>query len=161
LGLGDIFSIRIAGNIIDEDILGCLEYACKIAGSKLIVALGHSRCGAIMGACDKIQLGNLSTLLNRVQPSVYFERTVTEDRSSTNSEFVEKVMAIQVRRSVDIIVEQSIVLREMIEKREIGLIGGIYNVDAGAVEFLEETFMLGEIKHFYPDAPKRMTATHA
>jgi carbonic anhydrase len=150
-GLGDIFSVRIAGNVVNEDILGCLEFACKLAGSKLIVVLGHTKCGAIKGACDHVQLGNLTTLLNKIQPSVYFERATMEDRTSSNPDFVERVMAIQVKRSVENIVERSIVLREMIEKSQVGLIGAIYNVDDGEVEFLEDTFMLGEVKHFYLD----------
>jgi carbonic anhydrase len=150
-GLGDIFSVRIAGNVVNEDILGCLEFACKLAGSKLIVVLGHTKCGAIKGACDHVQLGNLTTLLNKIQPSVYFERATIEDRTSSNPDFVERVMAIQVKRSVENIVERSIVLREMIEKSQVGLIGAIYNVDDGEVEFLEDTFMLGGVKHFYLD----------
>lgn len=150
-GLGDIFSIRIAGNVINDDILGSMEFACKIAGSKLIVVLGHTKCGAIRGACDHVEMGNLSTLLNKVQPSVYYERTTKENRNSENGEFVEKVARIQVKRSVESIIEQSVVLREMIEKDEIGLIGAIYDVETGQVEFLEETLMFGEIKHFYLD----------
>ena len=96
-------------------------------------------------------MGNLSTLLNKIQPSVYYERTVQENRTSENEEFVEKVARIQVKRSVETIIQQSIILREMVENREIGLIGAIYDVETGHVEFLEETFMLGEIKHFYLD----------
>ena len=150
-GLGEIFSIRIAGNVINEDILGSMEFACDIAGSKLIVILGHTKCGAIRGACDNVQMGNLSTLLNKIQPSVYYERTITENRTAENAEFVEKVSRIQVKRSVENIVERSVILREMIEKGEIGLIGALYDVETGQVEFLDETLMLGEIKHFYLD----------
>ena len=150
-GLGDIFSIRIAGNVINDDILGSMEFACRVAGSKLVVVLGHTKCGAIRGACDNVQMGNLSTLLNKIQPSVYYERTVKENRSSDNPEFVEKVARIQVKRSVESVIEQSVVLREMIEKNEIGLIGAIYDIETGQVEFLEETLMFGEIKHFYLD----------
>jgi carbonic anhydrase len=150
-GLGDIFSIRIAGTVINQDILGCMEFACKLAGSKLIVVLGHTKCGAIKGACDNVHLGNLSTLLNKIQPSVYYEKTVAENRNAGNPEFVEKVSRIQVKRSVENIIEQSIILREMIENKEIGLIGAVYDIDTGQVEFLEETFMFGEIKHFYLD----------
>ena len=94
-GLGDIFSIRIAGNVVNDDILGSMEFACKIAGSKLIVVLGHTKCGAIIGACDGVQMGNLSTLLNKIQPSVYYERTTNEEnRNSENADFVEKVAQI-------------------------------------------------------------------
>jgi carbonic anhydrase len=150
-GLGDIFSIRIAGNVINDDILGSMEFACGISKSKLIVVLGHTRCGAIRGACDKVQMGNLSTLLNKIQPSVYYERTVKENRTAENYEFVEKVSRIQVKRSLESIIEQSVILREMVEKGQVGLIGAIYDVKTGVVEFLEDTFMLGEIKHFYLD----------
>ncbi len=150
-GLGEIFSIRIAGNVVNEDILGSMEFACNIAGSKLIVILGHTKCGAIRGACDNVQMGNLSTLLNKIQPSVYYERTISENRTAENAEFVEKVSRIQVKRSVEEIIERSVILREMIEKGEIGLIGALYDVETGIVEFLEETLMLGKIKHFYLD----------
>lgn len=155
-GLGDIFSIRIAGNVVNEDILGSMEFACKVAGSKLIVVMGHSKCGAIRGACDNIQLGNLSTLLNKIQPSVYYERTVKENRTSENEEFVDKVTRIQVKQSLEAIVERSVILREMIEEGEIGLIGAIYDVETGMVDFLEDTFMLGGIRHFHFDTSKRL-----
>jgi carbonic anhydrase len=151
-GLGDVFSIRIAGNVLNSEILGSMEFACKVAGSKLLVVLGHSKCGAIKGACDNVQMGNLTTLLNRIQPSVYFERTVTEDRTSHNGEFVEKVAHIQVKRSVEGIIERSMILREMIENKELALIGAYYDVATGEVEWLEDTFMHGEIRHFFLDA---------
>jgi carbonic anhydrase len=154
-GFGDIFSIRIAGTVINPDILGCMEFASKIAGSRLLVVLGHTNCGAIKGACDGVQMGNLSTLLNKIQPSVYFERTVREGRTSKNSEFVERVSRIQVYRSVESVIEQSLVLRELIEKGEVGLIGGTYSVDSGEVDFYEDTYMCGEIKHFYLDVPHK------
>ncbi len=160
-GLGDIFSIRIAGNVINDDILGSMEFSCKLAGSKLIVVLGHSKCGAIKGACDNVQMGNLATLLNKIQPAVYFEKTVTENRNSSNAEFVEKVATIQVKKSVETIIERSIILREMIENKEIALIGALYDVESGEVNFLEETFMHGEIKHFYLDVNGQTQANAA
>ena len=152
-GFGDIFSIRIAGTVINEDILGSMEFSCKVAGSKLLVVLGHTNCGAIKGACDHVQLGNLSTLLNKIEPSVYFERTTTEERHSGNYVFVQKVCEIQVRRSVEAIIERSLVLRQMIERREIALVGAMYSIDTGEVEFFQDTLMCGEIKHFYLDLP--------
>jgi carbonic anhydrase len=85
-GLGDVFSVRIAGNIINEDILGSMEFACKVAGSKIIVVLGHSKCGAIKGACDHLEMGNLTALLSKIQPAVYDEKTVIEDRHSGNGQ---------------------------------------------------------------------------
>lgn len=157
-GLGDIFSIRIAGNIVNDDILGSMEFACKVAGSKLIVVLGHTKCGAIKGACDHVQLGNLSTLLNKIQPSVYLERESTENRTSSNSDFVNNVARNQVVRSVECIIEQSVVLREMIEKGQTGLVGAMYDVETGTVEFLEETLMIGEVKHFYLDIRRETAA---
>ncbi len=158
-GIGHIFSIRIAGSVINEDVLGCMEFACNIAGSKLIVVLGHTKCGAIQAACDNVEKGNLSTLLNKIQPSVYYEKTVAENRTAENSEFVEKVSEIQVKRSVEKIVEESLILREMIGNKKIGLIGAIYDVDTGRVEFLEETFMFDEIKHFYMNVEHREKAS--
>ncbi len=160
-GLGDIFSIRIAGSVINDDVLGSMEFSCKVAGSKMIVVLGHTKCGAVKGACDGVELGNLTTLLNKIQPSVYFEKTVKEKRDSSNTEFVQKVTEIQTKRSVEAIIERSIVLRKMIEDKEIGLIGALYDVETGEVEFLEDTLMFGEIKHFYLDASGQANAANA
>jgi len=152
-GLGDIFSIRLAGNVVNSDVLGSMEFACRIAGSKIVVVLGHTACGAIKGACDQVQLGNLTTLLNKIQPAVYLERTTTGDRSSNNVQFVRNVTELQVRRSVESVVENSAVLRAMIEAGEIGLVGAIYSVEDGTVEFFEDTYMCGNIKHFALRAP--------
>lgn len=145
-GLGDIFSIRVAGNVVNDDVLGSMEFACKLAGAKAIVVLGHSKCGAIKGACDSVQLGNLTTLLNKIQPSVYRERTVVENRSSSNPQFVEKVAEIQVRRSVHQVVESSVVLRELVERGEIAIVGALYDVESGAVTFLDDTLLSGKLE---------------
>ena len=134
-GLGDIFSVRIAGNIINEDILGSMEFACKVAGSKVIVVLGHSKCGAVKGACDHVEMGNLTALLSKIQPAVYDEKTETENRSSANAEFVEKVASINVKRTVNAIMERSPILKEMIQNGEIGIIGGMHNITDGEVSF--------------------------
>lgn len=157
-GFGDIFSIRIAGNVVNEDVLGCMEFATKLAGSRLIVVLGHTGCGAIKGACDHVQLGNLSTLLNRIQPSVYYERQIQENRTSKNPDFVQRVAEIQVRRSVEAVIEQSVVVRQLIESGEVGLIGGMYSLESGEVIFLDDTYMCGEIRHFYLDVPERSSS---
>ncbi|MGZ5007709.1 MAG: carbonic anhydrase family protein [Methylobacter sp.] len=141
-GLGDVFSIRIAGNIINEDILGSMEFGCKVAGAKIIVVLGHSRCGAIKGACDYIEMGNLTALLNKIQPAVYAEKTVLENRNSSNDEFVEKVAAINVKRTVDAIMERSPILKEMIKAGEIGIVGANHNITTGEVSFYDETLIL-------------------
>ena len=141
-GLGDVFSIRIAGNIINEDILGSMEFACKVAGSKVIVVLGHSKCGAIKGACDHVEMGNLTALLSKIQPAVYDEKSITEDRNSGNTDFVEKVSSINVKRTVDAIMQRSPILKEMIKNGEIGIIGGMHNLNDGEVVFYEDTIVL-------------------
>lgn len=136
-GLGDIFSVRIAGNIINEDILGSMEFATKLAGSKIVVVLGHTKCGAVKGACDHAEMGNLTALLSKIQPAVYDEKTETENRNSSNGNFVEKVSEINVKRTVQGIKERSPILKEMIEKGEIELIGGMHNISTGEVTFYE------------------------
>ncbi|MGG9972750.1 carbonic anhydrase family protein [Ferruginibacter sp. SUN002] len=141
-GLGDIFSVRIAGNIINEDILGSMEFGCKVAGSKIIVVLGHTKCGAVKGACDHVEMGNLTGLLNKIQPAVYDEKTVKENRNSGNSEFVEKVASINVKRTVHAIMERSPILREMIEKGEIGIVGGTHDIATGEVSFYADTSII-------------------
>ncbi|WP_343691491.1 carbonic anhydrase family protein [Chitinophaga sp.] len=143
-GLGDIFSIRLAGAVISENVLGSLEYACKVAGSKFIVVLGHSKCGAIKGACDKVEMGNLTALLGKITPAVYAEKTITEDRTSANPAFVDAVTHIHTERSVQAIMEQSHILREMILNGEVGIIGAMYDVETGVVTFLENTLIIGE-----------------
>lgn len=135
-GIGDIFSIRIAGNFINEDILGSIEFACKAAGSKLIVILGHSACGAVKGACDHVELGNLTGLLNKIQPAI---DAVEEggDRSSANTGFVQKVADKNVEIALQQLKEKSAVLKEMLDNGEIGLVGAMYSVETGQVTFME------------------------
>lgn len=137
-GLGDIFSIRIAGNILNEDILGSMEFACKVAGAKVIAVLGHTRCGAVKGACDHVEMGNLTALLTKIRPAVDDETTVTKDRNSGNEEFVEKVATINVKRTAHAILERSPILNDMVKNGEIGLVGGMYNVETGKVDFYEQ-----------------------
>ncbi len=137
-GLGDIFSVRIAGNVLNEDILGSMEFACKLAGAKMIVVLGHTQCGAIKGACDHKEMGHLTSLLNKIKPAVDSEKTVKTNRDSSNSEFVEKVSEINVQLTVNAIVNRSPILSEMIKNGEVGIVGGIYDVSTGAVEFKNE-----------------------
>lgn len=138
-GLGDIFSVRIAGNIINEDILGSMEFACKVAGSKIIVVLGHTKCGAIKGACDHVEMGNLTALLSKISPAVENEKTVKENRNSGNDDFVEKVATINVKRSVKSIIQRSPILRDLIESGEIGIVGGTHDITTGVVTFYEDS----------------------
>ena len=133
-GLGDIFSIRIAGNFINEDILGSMEFACKVAGSKLVVILGHSQCGAIKGVCDHVQLGNLTSLLAKITPALDSVKE-SGDRSSNNSEFVQRVADKNVDLALAQVTSQSPVLKEMLDNEEIGIISAMYSVDTGKVDF--------------------------
>ncbi len=148
-GLGDIFSVRIAGNIVNTDILGSMEFACKLAGSKLIVVLGHTKCGAVKGACDHVEMGNLTELLSKIQPAVYSESKTTniEKRNSKNEKFVENVASINVKRSVKNIIERSFILEQMLENGEIGVIGGMYNIETGKVEFYKDVEFIKDEKN--------------
>ena len=138
-GLGDVFSIRIAGTIINEDILGSLEFACKVSGSKIIVILGHTKCGAIKGACDNVEMGNLTVLLEKIQPAVHAEQTTHKNRNANNQEFVENVTAINIRRTVKAILERSPILKKMVENGECGIVGGNHDITTGKVSFYKDT----------------------
>jgi len=141
-GLGDVFSIRIAGNIINEDILGSMEFGCKLAGSKIIVVLGHTNCGAIKGACDNVELGNLTGLVKKILPAVSDELTETKNRNSTNPSFVDKVTTINVKKTVNGIIEKSPILLEMLKSKEIGIVGAVHNITTGEVHFDKDSFIL-------------------
>ena len=138
-GLGDVFSIRIAGNILNEDILGSMEFGCKVAGAKVIVVLGHTKCGAVKGACDHVEMGNLTALLTKIRPAVDDEKTTTENRTSANGEFVEKVAALNVKRTVKSITERSPILKEMIESGQISIVGAIHDITTGMVTFYDNS----------------------
>lgn len=135
-GLGDIFSVRIAGNVLNDDILGSMEFACRVAGARAVVVLGHTRCGAVKGACDNVEMGNLTGLLHKIQQAVALETETRADRTSANAAFVERVAALNVELTMRQIVERSPVLAGMLEAGEIALTGGIYEVETGRVEFL-------------------------
>lgn len=133
--IGDIFNTRIAGNFINEDILGSLEFACKVAGSKVIVVLGHSSCGAVKGAIDNVELGNLTSMLDKIKPAVNAISDETEDRSSANAGFVQKVVDKNIELSVQNIMNNSLVLKEMYDNKEIDIVGAMYDVQTGKVHF--------------------------
>ena len=132
-GLGDVFSIRIAGNILNEDILGSMEFACKVAGAKIIVVLGHTKCGAIKGACDHVEMGNLTGLLRKIQPAI--ERTPY--LNGTEYAYPNAVAANNVHYVMDEIARLSPILNEMILSREIAIVGGMYALETGVVDFYE------------------------
>jgi carbonic anhydrase len=137
-GLGDIFSIRIAGNVVTNYIIGSLEYATAVAGSRLILVLGHTNCGAIKGACDGVELGRLTALLAAIQPAVAMEHTVTEDRSSHNPEFVDKVSLLNIRNSVGQIMDRSEIIAGLVREGKVGIVPALYNVSTGQVLFIED-----------------------
>ncbi|MCB9262886.1 MAG: carbonic anhydrase [Flavobacteriales bacterium] len=136
-GLGDIFSIRIAGNILNEDILGSMEFATKIVGTKILVVLGHTRCGAIVGACNHVEMGNLTTLLNKIQPALYAEKSTKEDRTGKNEQFVRNVTELNVQLTIDRIRRESPIICELEESKAIKIIGAMYDVESGVVTFME------------------------
>ena len=137
-GIGDVFSARIAGNFVNDDILGSLEFACAVAGAKLVVVLGHSACGAIKGACDHVELGNLTQMLAKIAPAVdaVAPDYDAEARNSSNGEFVERVAHENVAQTVAAIAERSAVLRDMKENGDIDIVGGMYDISNGRVTFL-------------------------
>jgi len=136
-GIGDVFSVRVAGNIISPSILGSMEYACKYKGVKLVLVLGHSSCGAVKGACDKLKDGNLTTLLKKIQPAIKITKTnVNEKRDSSNIEFVNRVSKNNIEISVKKIQKKSLVLRELIRSGRIKIISAMYSVETGKVSFI-------------------------
>ncbi len=161
-GLGDIFSIRVAGNVVNTDVIGSLEFACKLAGSRLIVVLGHSKCGAVKGACDHVEMGNLTELLSKIQPAVY-EESQTQDpatRNSKNPTFVENVAELNVRRSVRTIINRSFILEQLIAEGEVAIVGAKHDLSSGAVTFFDDTYLSDRpsleafVKAAAPPAPK-------
>jgi carbonic anhydrase len=137
-GIGDLFSIRIAGNLVNEDILGSMEFATKLAGTKVVVILGHTACGAVKGACDHAKLGNLTGMLEKIAPAV---TAVTEPvdaalRTSSNIDFVNRVAVKNVHMAIDNLRAMSPVLKEMEAAGEIKVVGAMYHIENGQVDFL-------------------------
>ncbi len=138
LGLGDVFVARVAGNFTNSDILGSMEYACKVAGSKLVMVLGHEHCGAIKSAIDGADMGNITSMLSNLNPALEMSSNFNGQKNSKNPAFVQKVCENNVRLTVEKIREDSTILREMEDSGQIIIVGGVYDMDSGAVMFLEE-----------------------
>lgn len=135
-GIGDIFVGRVAGNFVNEDLLGSMEFGCKVAGSKLILVMGHEHCGAIKAAIDDVKLGNITAMLSKIQPSV--DKVQYEgDRTSKNEEFVAKVCESNVIHTIEEIRAKSPILKEMEENGDIKIVGAVYDMDSGVVNFLK------------------------
>jgi carbonic anhydrase len=137
-GIGDIFSARVAGNVLDDDILGSMEFGCKASGAKLIAVIGHSNCGAIKGAVDGVELGKLSGLLGKIKPAIGKVPATVSPRTSKNLEFVDQVAEANVRLVMQQIRERSPILRQMLDQHQIGLVGGIYDLSTGEVHFFDK-----------------------
>ena len=143
-GVGDVFSARVAGNFVNTDMLGSLEFAAAVAGSKVIVVLGHTECGAVKGACDHVQLGNLTSTLANLAPALYAVGDVEGERSSANKAFVQAVAEENVRQTVRQIVDRSPVLRERVAAGELVVIGAMHDVHSGVVTFFDDEAITAE-----------------
>jgi carbonic anhydrase len=141
--LGDIFSVRLAGNIASDKAMGSLEFASKYLGSKLIVVMGHSSCGAVKAACDDFKDGHIGEIINLIKPAIRHEKTVTDSaqRNSKNADFVEKINELNVRYQIDTIIRSSDIVDDMLQSKQIGIVGAIYDITNGKVNFLDDTFI--------------------
>jgi len=139
-GLGDIFSVRIAGTVLNEAILGSMEFACEVAGSKLIVVLGHTRCGAVQGACNHVEMGHLTGLLAKIGPAVHHV-VQSGGGGLPPDEFVERVALENTRHQMRAILARSPILEHLYHQGRIGIVGGLYSVETGEVQFFEEQFL--------------------
>ncbi len=141
--LGDIFSVRLAGNIASDKAIGSLEFASKYLGSKLIVVMGHTSCGAVKAACDDFKDGHIGEIINLIKPSIRHEKSITDpgQRTSKNSDFVEKICALNVKYQIDTIIRCSDIVDDMLNNKEIGIVGAVYDIANGKVDFLQETFV--------------------
>jgi carbonic anhydrase len=137
LGVGDVFVGRVAGNIVNTDMLGSMEFACKVSGAKLVLILGHTECGAVKGAIDNVKLGNLTELLEKIRPAIDSLSNFSGDKTSKNKVFVDKVTDENVLVAMNEIRKNSPILNEMEQKGEIDIIGGVYDINTGKVTFME------------------------
>jgi carbonic anhydrase len=140
--LGDIFSVRLAGNIASDKCIGSLEFSSKYLGSKLIVVMGHSSCGAVKAACDDFKDGHIGEIINMIKPAIRHEKSVLEDRSSNNEDFVQKICELNVQYQIDQIIRTSDIIQDMLQAKQIGVVGGVYDLNTGTVRFLPDSFTL-------------------
>lgn len=140
--LGDVFSVRLAGNIASDKAIGSLEFGCKYLGSKLVVVLGHTGCGAVKAACDNFRDGHIGEIINLIRPAVRQEKTVSDNRTSENTDFVDRVCELNVCSQIEEIIHSSDIIQDMLTAKQIGVVGGIYNLATGDVYFLPNTLMI-------------------
>ncbi len=136
-GIGDLFVCRVAGNFVDEDILGSMEYGCKVSGAKLIVVMGHNHCGAIKSAIENVRMGNITEMLKKIEPALQLSRDFKGDKALKNNEYVKYVTINNIKHAMDQIKVGSPILKEMSDKGEIRIIGALYDLESGEVTFLE------------------------
>lgn len=136
-GLGDLFSIRIAGNILNDDIIGSMEFATKVAGTKIVVVLGHTNCAAIIGACNTIKIGHFTQLVEKIEPAIERETATEQHRNGENSDFVKNVTQIHVHHTIEQIREKSAIIADLEKEEKIKIVGGLYHVETGKVIFYE------------------------
>lgn len=137
-GLGQIINIRIAGNVVNKDVLGSLEYACTMLHTKLILVLGHTNCGAVQSACDDLKMGHVTELLQKIKPAIEAEKLVLDNRNGSNPRFVNSVSKLNIGLSVDQILRESSVIRKLEEAGKVRIVAAIYDVETGKVSFLDE-----------------------
>ncbi|MDP3334343.1 MAG: carbonic anhydrase [Methylotenera sp.] len=140
--LGDVFSVRLAGNIASDKAIGSLEFGCKYLGSKLVVVLGHTGCGAVKAACDNFKDGHIGEITNLIKPAVRLEKSILENRNSSNDDFVAKVCELSVQVQMDEIMHTSDILQDMVASKQIAIIGGIYDLATGEVRFMQNALGL-------------------
>lgn len=134
--LGDVFSVRLAGNIASDKAIGSLEFGCKYLGSKLIVVLGHTGCGAVKAACDDFKDGHIGEITNLIKPAVRLEKSILQERNSNNADFVQRVCELSVQVQMDEIIHSSEILQDMVAGKQIAIVGGIYDLATGDVRFM-------------------------
>jgi carbonic anhydrase len=137
--LGDIFSVRLAGNIASDKCIGSLEFSTKYLGSKLVVVMGHTSCGAVKAACDDFKDGHIGEIINMIKPAIRHEKTVLDDRTSKNEVFVEKICELNVQYQIDQIIRTSDIVQDMLTAKQIGVVGGVYDLNTGKVRFLPDS----------------------
>ena len=134
-GLGDIFSIRVAGNVLNDDVLGSMEFGTKVVGTKIILVLGHTKCGAVVGACDHVEMGKLTQLLNKIKPAIEKEVETDTNRSGSNDQFVERVTINNIKMVMEQIRAESPIIAELEDQGQLKIVGGLYDVKSGEVTF--------------------------
>jgi carbonic anhydrase len=140
--LGDIFSVRLAGNIASDKAIGSLEFSTKYLNSKLVVVLGHTDCGAVKAACDNFRDGHIGEIINMIRPALRMENTVEENRDSSNADFLNKICHLNVKMQIGEIIHSSDIIQDMLSSKQIGIVGGVYNLATGEVNFLPDTLMI-------------------